>query len=201
MQKGFTKLFWGFLLILIEVHFLVIDILPDPVGYFLIYQGLNHLEDMFGEKNLSKPIAGSLVVISIPTIFIDQTKAIQTGFAMQLTGWSIYETFLSLAQLILTFYVFKILIKVARHIGDQELQATTDKIFRLYMIIMVTITFVQPFFMNMYGDVLSVIIIAAAITSLILDITFLVLLRKFRKSEIKKDDSLETKKDRYGNKG
>jgi hypothetical protein len=192
MQQAFTKLFWGFLFILIEVHFLVIDILPDPVGYYLIYRGLAHLEDMIGEKNYSKHIAVSLVFISIPTIFVDQTKAIQTGFAMQLTGWSIYETLLSLAQLILTFYVFKILIKVAQYIGDRGLQATTDKIFRVYMIIMVTITFVEPFFMNMYGDVHDGNIIIAAITSLILDITFLVLLRKFRKSEVKTDGSLET---------
>lgn len=41
--KHFNKLFWGFLIVLIDLRFPMIDILPDFIGYLFIYFGVKGL--------------------------------------------------------------------------------------------------------------------------------------------------------------
>ncbi|MCF6136393.1 hypothetical protein [Pseudalkalibacillus berkeleyi] len=182
MKEAFSKLFWGFLFILIEIHFIWIDILADPIGYFLIYLGLAKLTEMFKIQNFSRVLAILLIVISLPTVFMDQTK--NNGSSMSgMIEWSMYEQALGLAKLVLTYFVLKVMLEVAKQIGNNDLQGVTLKFFKIYMPTMVIISFVQPFLMNMHSKMQIGVTLFSAIVSLILNIIFLVILRKFRKSE------------------
>lgn len=42
-MRGFSKLFWGFLIILLDFRIQGFDILPDIIGYLMIYSGLTQL--------------------------------------------------------------------------------------------------------------------------------------------------------------
>ncbi|MGM7700398.1 hypothetical protein ACSVDE_01665 [Pseudalkalibacillus sp. Hm43] len=183
MNKTFKKLFWGFLFVLVEIHLFVIDILPDPIGYLFIYLGLLEIRDTYGKSNLSRPISMILLVVSVPTVFINQSNVNESALFMQLNGLEFYEYGLGLAKLVLTFYVFKLLVNVAEEIGDIELKQYTQKLFNIYIVLMLIFQIAHAFFMNMYGDLLAGAIIASAILSIVLDIFFLVLLRRFGKKE------------------
>ncbi len=182
MPKAYSQLTWGFILILLDIHLFVIDILPDPVGYFLIYQGLELLEHIYGKKNHSKLIALMLIIVSIPTVVMDQTKMNAFGIGSQLSGWRIYTDVLGLMQVVLIFYVFLILIKVVKEMSDHQLLQQTNNTFKWYMGIMLSITFLQPFLMNMFGAVTTTIVVISAVSYLLVNVFFLVLLHKFKKS-------------------
>ncbi|WP_272914196.1 hypothetical protein [Bacillus dakarensis] len=36
MDQAFNRIFWGYLFVWIEIHLFVVDLLPDPIGYWLI---------------------------------------------------------------------------------------------------------------------------------------------------------------------
>jgi hypothetical protein len=65
---GFRELFWGFLF-LFDFRLNGIDILPDVVGYFLLYNGLVKLEVYSSHFTSSCRLMILLTILSIPDIY------------------------------------------------------------------------------------------------------------------------------------
>ncbi|WP_404332506.1 hypothetical protein [Mesobacillus maritimus] len=63
LYEGFRKIFWGFILVFLEIHLLIIDILPDPIGYYLIFSGINLLNKHYGVSSKGKGFALGLVIL------------------------------------------------------------------------------------------------------------------------------------------
>jgi hypothetical protein len=185
LREAFQKIFWGWILVFIEIHIIAIDILPDPIGYFLIYSGLLLLIDHFDAGTKAKNMAALLMLVSIPTIFIQNGSVNQMGNGTFLSGWSIYLNMMGIFNLILAYFIFQLLIRVASQNGNQLLLNRTNSTFKLYMISMLVITFFQPFAMNFSRDLITIYIILSSVYGLILQIIFLILIRNFSR----KDDS------------
>ena len=66
---GFSKLFWGFIF-LFDLNINNFDILPDALGYVLIYLGLRQLTDLDINFQIAKKIAFLLIFLSIFDILI-----------------------------------------------------------------------------------------------------------------------------------
>ncbi|KAB8125840.1 hypothetical protein F9U64_21540 [Gracilibacillus oryzae] len=182
MKDAFSKMFWGYILVLIEIHLFVIDILADPVGYFLIYLGINHLVNEFPIGHKAKNLAIVLILLSIPTVFVVNIDAFSSEPV--LSRWSIYGTVLSLLKLILIFYIFQLMMEIANSSSDPYLIGRTEKTFLTYIIIMALISISQPFTMNFSMDVHTTYVILTIVISLIMEVVLLVLLRRFMKVEI-----------------
>lgn len=75
------------------------------------------------------------------------------------------------------------MITIATDLGNEPLLARTTNIARVYILIMLVLSILQPFTMNLYGDVLLGFTLVAGLLSLIMDIILLVLLCKFRMQE------------------
>ena len=72
----FKKLFWGFLFVFLEIH-IIIDILPDPIGYFMIFSGLILLLKNIPDSKPGKHAmrwAQALIILSIPSVFLSQNE-------------------------------------------------------------------------------------------------------------------------------
>ncbi|WP_261129905.1 hypothetical protein [Bacillus sp. Marseille-Q3570] len=182
MREAFTKLFWGFLLVFIEIHIVAFDILPDPLGYFLIYLGLEKIGSAYKIKNESRLFATVMCAFSLPTVFIQQTNNEITGLTVNY-GWPIYMSALGIGKLILVFYVFKVMIHLARHYGDEAILKRTEMTFKIYIIAILIVTGIEPFLMNSGRDIGTGMGILLIVVSLIMEIVFLVLLHKFRNIE------------------
>ncbi|GAE95286.1 hypothetical protein JCM21714_4506 [Gracilibacillus boraciitolerans JCM 21714] len=179
MRYAFSKLFWGFLIVLLELHLFVLDVLPDPVGYYLIYLGVNHLVREFPIGVKAKNLAIGLIVLSIPTVFIQQNSVFSQAFL--LSEWSIYVTVLSLLKLILVFYIFQLMIEISNRYGNLILMNKTKNILRKYLIIMLLIHITQPVTMNLSMDEQITYSIISALIGLIMEIVLLGLFRRFMK--------------------
>lgn len=190
LYDGFRKIFWGFILVFLEIHIIAIDILPDPVGYYLILSGLNLLKSRYHLDVKANYVAILLVLVSIPTVFLQNNAMNQLGSASLITGWSIYMSVIGILNLVLAYFIFQVMISIATKREDDYLQRRTTNTFKAYMIIMLLITFFESFAMNMTRDLLMGYVTISAIFGLIMNITFLVLISRFSKVDDKGDGSL-----------
>ncbi|WP_156290377.1 hypothetical protein [Oceanobacillus salinisoli] len=181
IREAFGKIFWGFLLVLVEIHFLFIDILPDPVGYYLIYSGISMLMKDYPVGKKASNWAITLCFLSIPSMFISQNEINRMIEVLSLAQF--YTTIMAVLKIIVVFYVFQILLEIATKQGVDDLQDWTAKFLKIYMITMIAVQILGPFSMNVPIDNWTAVPFLAAITALILDIMFLVLLNRFKKLE------------------
>lgn len=185
MNEGFSKLFWGFLLVLFEIHFFVIDILPDPIGYLLIYSGNKYLVKEFPIDELANKASVFsivLLVLSIPDMFIAQTTINQMGHA--LSYWTISFTVLSLLKIILVFYCFNIMLEIGNLKNLDELVIKSKNLFKIYMGFMITMHILSPFKMNFSSDSILIFSFFIMFCVFLLEILFLVYLRRYSKLTI-----------------
>ncbi|HYK71965.1 MAG TPA: hypothetical protein VEV44_02375, partial [Pseudoneobacillus sp.] len=124
-----------------------------------------------------------LIILSIPTIFIQNSSINEIELVNPLNVWSIYMIFIGLCKLILVFFVFKLMLEIANENEDLNLIKRTTITFNIYIVVMLFNQIVQSFMMNMTRDILTALTLFMLISSFILEITFLVLLRKFRNME------------------
>lgn len=181
MSEAFKKIFWGYLVVLIEIHFLVIDIFPDPLGYYLIFSGISMLLKYFPIGYKAKNMALVLIFISIPTVFIEQNAgADQLGQIPFLSGWPLYMTVFGVLKLILVFYIFQLMMVIVKKHGDSALLTHTTKTYYAYILVMVLTMIAHSFSINFSTDQYMVVTIISLVLGLIMEIVFLVLLRKMR---------------------
>jgi hypothetical protein len=179
MRTAFSKLFWGFLIILLEIHIFVIDVLPDPIGYIMICSSLSYFVDEYKTGGKARGWAIVLVIFSIPSIFIPQS--IISESSQFLSGWSIYHMLLGLLKLILVFHIFQILIVIAKNRLDTDIYNYTNNFFIIYMIIVLGTYIITPFHMNLQMDTISWFITLIHVVAFIIEIMFLVLIHKFKR--------------------
>jgi hypothetical protein len=94
---------------------------------------------------------------------------------------AIYMLAIVIIKLVLVFFVFKLMLSIGRERGDETLIKRTSSTFRIYMYVMLISSFLQTFFININGDFLMGLMILMIVSSMIMEITFLVLLRRYRK--------------------
>lgn len=178
MRRGFKYIILGFLLILIDIH-VVIDFLLDPIGYLLILVGIGKLEIKEGTMHPTSLVVTILLFFSIPTVFLDgQFFSQQIGIS---NWWGIYSNVLSFLDIILVYFLFQLIKDVVKILHSPELTIKTEQMYKWYMIIMLTVLFIQPFIINLGGQLAIGFGILLVASSLITQITFLFFLRTIQK--------------------
>lgn len=175
MRSSFTSMFWGILLVLIDIR-IGIDLLPDPVGYFLISYGVYILLEAFpiGKKAYVTGIA--LGFLSIPSIVIDQNSLDDMT-----QPWGLYGFILHVFHLVLVFYLFQLMLAIAQTKQDDELIANTNSTMKFYLFTLLVFYISMPFAINFYGPWIDVYTLITTIAAFIVEIAFLVMLHRFRK--------------------
>ncbi|THE10743.1 hypothetical protein E1I69_17515 [Bacillus timonensis] len=177
---NFKRVFWGYLFILLEIHLFVVDILPEPIGYYLIFSGIAAIpvENRIGNK-LKKLLIG-LIIISIPTVFIQQ-NAPESNVGISLLDY--YTSLLEILKLVLVFFVFQLVMEVVKATDDEFLARRSVQTFKIYMTVMLLITLSHTFAMNLSSNVMAGYLFFTIPVGLIMEIMFLVLLWKLHKHE------------------
>ncbi|MFT4415058.1 hypothetical protein ACLM5H_14450 [Fredinandcohnia humi] len=183
MKVNFNRLFWGFILIFLEIH-IFIDLLPDPVGYYLIFSGVNATTKGNRNADRIKILASILIIVSIPTVVVQQTVGMNAvGHIEAISLWFIYTTILAIVKLILVFFVFQFIMEIVMTLSDEALIKRSSQAFKVYMVLMLIITFSHSFVMNIWSDLVAAYLLFTIPISIGLEIMFLVLLRKLHKHE------------------
>ncbi|GGM40784.1 hypothetical protein GCM10011351_28740 [Paraliobacillus quinghaiensis] len=179
MREAFHKMFWGFLFVLLEIHIIVVDILPDPIGYILIILGLAWFRESYNEAKKAHQFAIVLTVLSIPSVFISQQAVNQIGTFGSASGT--YGFIMQALNLILVFMVFQLLLKVADQAGENELVRGTTILFKMYMTVMILALILPIFTVGVVNPVFTSLVVVITLLALVLEIVYLVWLRKFSK--------------------
>jgi|GEM_PF-1932873 len=176
MRNAFKYILTGYILIFLDIH-LIIDILPDPIGYFMILQGTQKIE--FNESGMhpTRIVATLMFFLSLPSILINpQTFQIHAP-----EWWGIYTTAIGVLDLILVYFLFQLIKKVVELLHSPELTIKTENTYKGYMVVMLSILIIQPFLTNMSEHTANGFAIFMILAGVITQITFLVFLRKLQK--------------------
>ncbi|MCT2536146.1 hypothetical protein NC661_17060 [Aquibacillus koreensis] len=188
MHTIFSRVFWGFILVLFDFNFstdaVSFDFIPDPIGYFLIFKGLSALLKNYQQAQIGVRISLLLIFLSIPSMFIDENVANETSqYWMSSWGW-MYSDLLHVIHVTLVFYVFKVMVTIATQFEDNYLLNRTVNTMRWYIGINVVVLILSPFFKNIPVDIMFGMIFVLGIIAFVMEIIFLVLLRRFMKVNI-----------------
>lgn len=179
-RLGFKNMIIGFLLILLDIH-IFIDVLPDPVGYLLIGVGIIKLGTGGLQAKKAEMTAYIMMVLSLPTFFLSGEVLQHMQSASM--GWILYGFVTSIGDLILVYFVFRMLLQeVEFPINQEENHNRVRKMMVIYMSIALCITFLQPFLLNMEENTAMVLGIIFIVLFLSVHIAFLVLLRVLQKT-------------------
>lgn len=179
MKSTFSKFFWGFIIIFLEIHLQFIDILPDPVGYLFIFLGLQSLGKRYSGGEAAKIITALLGFISIPTVFINQTGS--NSMEAPMMGWWVYGEVLAIGKLIIVFFLFKMMLEIAKEHRNEALEQYTKTFSKIYIGANAGLLLAEAINTNLIMITLTPLMVIAVITFLILEIMFLILLRKYMK--------------------
>ena len=178
MKTALNLLFWGYFLVLLRFE-IVIDVLPDPLGYFLIALGSYRLHKSYPVANRAGNLATMMIFISLPTVFVDVGKAVDFG-------WSTYAIALLFLKLMLVYFLFLILKCIAKDFGEKSLIERTNKVYTLYINLNLIMLAFTSFSMNLSVHFWDSVGFILMIVSLIMEIIFLVLIRTIRRANLSK---------------
>ncbi|MFF2753891.1 hypothetical protein ACFVR1_09065 [Psychrobacillus sp. NPDC058041] len=175
MNDGFKQLIIGFLFVLIKIH-IVVDILPDFIGYIFIYNGIKQIATLSSQPyEKLKILSIILVIASIPNFFLNDQ-------VIQQSGWfSYYPIFLSLLKVILVYYLFGLLRGVAKLLPSNDALQATNRMYTWYLSIVLGSLFFQSLVMNLPVNVTFSAMLFIGILVLLIEISFLVYLRNMQK--------------------
>ena len=179
-RRGFKYMIFGFLLVLRDVH-IFFDILPDPLGYILIASGIQHIATRKTNAKNAELTAYFLMALSIPTLFL--STEVLNQMQDNNIGWLLYGLSVTLVDLILMYFVFRMLIhEVDYSIDPDEKQKSARKMMIIYMTIALTTAFIQPFLINMKQDFQSTVAVITILLMLTVHVAFIIFLRNLQKT-------------------
>ena len=179
-DEAFQKLFWGFLLVWIDVY-VIIDVFADPIGYYFIYSGLRLMVYEFPIGKKAEFLALVLVIISSPSLFMKQPSQPPTGIIYSAIDW--YYTIISFANFLLIYFIFQLIIAIASKCGKQTMVNWSKTFGITYFVIMFIIHLSSNFSINFQID--SYISFTFLVASLIIHCVFLMIVDEARKLKIK----------------
>ncbi|MBO8172132.1 MAG: hypothetical protein H0Z33_09580 [Bacillaceae bacterium] len=181
MPKAFHQLFWGFLMVLIDIFLFRLDLFPDFVGFLIIHAGLRKLELRDREFVIAKKWTTALVFLSFPALY-QFSPNVLNGIVLSNRLWlSItFSIVLGLMHLILVYYIVKGMIHLVES-EKQTLARKSEKRLNFYVGGILVSLVILTFIFNVPEQIGAFLLIGSSVISLIVEISFLVLLKEYQR--------------------
>lgn len=192
MKNAFQTIFWGYFFVWLDFY-IMIDLLPDPVGYFLIYSGVKRIASKFPICEKVKNLSLVLVILSIPNVFIGPALTGGNSFLQlfELSDWSWYSIALVVIDLLLIFYTFQLILEVVRTHGSARLIKRSKNLFIAYFCVVFLFYLSTTFAMNLPNNFILSITMGLLVISFVMHILFLILLLDVRRVNVLRINDLE----------
>ena len=150
MKESYRKLFWGLIIVLLDITFNNFDILPDMFGYLLIVIALGQLAEEHKDFNRAKNYATILILLAIPNIFQENNilQGFNIGAPYFLVGFVVSAVGMIL-NLVMVYYICSAVIELSRQRELDELTTMTKSRWRGYLIINTIALVSMPFTINL----------------------------------------------------
>lgn len=174
MKKSLSQILYGYVFIFLAIR-IGVDILADPIGYLLIGVGCLKLGDKFADGKKAAYIAIVMIFLSFPSVFMD-FNLVESG------PWYYYSHGLFAGELIMTFYLFRLLKMMAEKFGESDLVDRTQFLYNIYIPTSLLMLGLSAFYTATAMRGLEEVFFVLVLILLILNIAFIILLNAFRKA-------------------
>lgn len=191
MKNAFQTIFWGYFFVWLDFY-IMIDLLPDPVGYFLIYAGVKRIASKFTIGKRVKNLSLVLVILSIPNVLGPASTGGNSFLqSYELFGWSWYSIAFVVIDLLLIFYTFQLILEVVRTHGSARLIKRSKNLFIAYFCTVFLFYLSTTFAMNLPNNLILSITMGLLVISFVMHILFLMLLLDVRRVNVLRINDLE----------
>lgn len=174
-MTGFAKLFWGLLLVFLDFRVNGFDVLPDIIGFILVYSGLSMLAEEHARFLQAKKITVPLLVLSILDLIPGQLQISVTEPA-SLLGF-LLAAVATVLNLLLLYYICQGIGELARAEEQHELVNKAGVRWQYFLWVSIAGLALLPIAMGAAG-VAALFAIPIAILGLISYILLLALIRE-----------------------
>lgn len=176
IRKGFNKIFYGMLFVLLSINIRGVDILPAFIGYIFFVSAYENLKNESVYFRKSRKYVWILLIISVVMFY--RTAAIGIDmFDMDKLGQEFALAVITVFLTLLNFYnMFKGIKEMAQEKGQDELAAESQKRWKQIVLINILTLF---FVVIIFVPVLNIAyLLAVAVLSIIITIKIMKLIRK-----------------------
>lgn len=178
-MTGLSKVFWGLLLVFVDIRLNHFDILPDLIGFIIAYTGFSQLSSFHRHFEKAKYATIPLLLFSILDLFQIPTQyQISTVGPSSLSAPILFMSIVStLLYLFMVFHLCKGIGYIGRQIGTPELEQKSEKRWKYYLWITLSL-FILPIFALVGSSAILILVIPLIIIGLIVYILILMLIRE-----------------------
>lgn len=183
MSKAYHQLFIGFILILLDIHIGPVDILPDMIGYMVIYQGVKAL---WGDtqNNSYKQASYYCIGLSVISLGFFMVRAAQVPISEDVT-----YILTSVGTLMSLLLIINVYIGAKAHVSEinEELAARLSNSCKWFTIIetacLIAIVFGRNIPLDQWGTVMVVVAVVSFIVYLVLVVNLYKVYKFFQTGE------------------
>ncbi|MDQ0351965.1 amino acid transporter [Alkalibacillus filiformis] len=184
MREAFTLILTGFLIVFFDIEFNGFNIIVDTVGYIIVAVGLSKLQAHSKYAKTALIIASSLVIISVPTIFITEVE-LNTTVAPTFEYY--YTLTLTILQFALVIYCLLVM-KQLNELFNANFTKAINLLLSFTLILNTIVIAIIATSINVQSHTFNMVVVSFTMMALIAHIVFLVYLFKFIRIEENNDD-------------
>lgn len=179
--SSYNKLFWAMLLITFDINLGPINILPNFIGYILIYSALNELQHQHKIYEKGKIPSIILTILTIKNVIHDDSNNLLSGqFTPVNYSLMALDSVVSIINIYLIYIICKGIYLLCLERELRELENSAISRWIVFLTISIAIIFYMPFSLNMTIQFKSILILIVFIYIIVeLSIAFL-----FRKAAV-----------------
>lgn len=176
--SSYNKLFWAMILITFDINLGPINILPNFIGYMLIYLALNELQHQHKIYEKGKIPSIILTILTIKNVIhVDSNNLLSGQFTPVNYSLVALDSVVSVINIYLIYIICKGIYLLCLERELKELQNSTKSRWVFFLIISIGVIFYMPFSLNMSITFKSIIIFSAIIY-VIAELSIVFLFRK-----------------------
>lgn len=179
--SSYNKLFWAMVFITFDMNIGPVNILPNFIGYILIYSALNELQTQHKIYEKGKIPSVILIVLTIKDIINVSNDNLLSGEFMPPNFWLMaLSSVVSIINVYLMYIICKGIYLLCLERGLEELKDNTKNRWIAFLVVSIVFIFYMPFSLNLNIEFKVIMIIFAFINVIVeLSIAFI-----FRRSRI-----------------
>jgi hypothetical protein len=163
-SSGYNKLFWGTVFIILKINIGPIDILPDFVGYLIMFFGICELSSQKIYYAKGKLPSLILAIISLKDVISLTNNNLLTGNVQIGNPWM---GILGSVSMVINIYLMYIICNGICLVSEEKdmiaLKKDAAGSLKFYFVISIADTFFIPFTMNFSRDLWGILILFAII--------------------------------------
>ena len=178
--SSYNKLFWAMIFITFDINLGPINILPNCVGYMLIYSALNKLQLQHKIYEKGKVPSIILTILTIKDIIHVNNNNLLSGQFMPPNFWLMaLDSVVCIINVYLIYVLCKGVYLLCLERGLQELEDSTITGWKAFLFVSIVYIFYIPFSLNL-GLEYKIVIIVFVFINVIAELSIAFLFKKSR---------------------